>query len=54
MTNDEVRMANETAMTNDEGVLARARANPVMVPFVIAVSLFIRHSGFVIRHSFGE
>jgi hypothetical protein len=54
MTNDEARMANETAMTNDEGVLARARVNLVLAPFVIAVSLFTRHSGFVIRHSLGE
>jgi hypothetical protein len=35
-------MTNETASTNDEGGAGRA--------FVIAVSSFIRHSCFVIRH----
>jgi hypothetical protein len=45
MTNDEARMPNETAMTNDE-LLLRHRC-------VIAVSSFMRHSDFGIRHFSG-
>jgi len=45
MTNDEARMTNETPMTNDK------KAPPSALRFVIAVSSFIRHSDFVIRHS---
>jgi hypothetical protein len=48
MTNDEAGMTNETAMANDEKAPRRTTG------LVIAVSSFIRHSGFVIRHSFGE
>jgi len=45
MTNDEVRMTNETTMTNDE------KAPHGAVGFVIVFSSFTRHSDFVIRHS---
>jgi len=46
-------MPNETAMTNDESRLRRAgmRSWRLRCAFVIAVSSFIRHSNFVIRHS---
>jgi len=43
MTNSEIRISNQTTMTNDE-------KEPVPSAFVIAFSPFIRHSDFVIRH----
>jgi hypothetical protein len=44
MANDEDRMTNQTAMTNDNNGGAGVRRG---VPFVIVVSSFLRHS-FVI------
>jgi len=42
MTNDKIRMSNETASPKPTHLAG----------FVIVVSNFIRHSNFVIRHSF--
>jgi hypothetical protein len=47
MTNDEARMTNEKAMTNDERRVSCRQRTPLL--FGLAVSSFIRHSGFVIR-----
>jgi hypothetical protein len=49
MANDEDRMTNQTAMTNDKNGGAGVRRG---VPFVIVVSSFLRHSDFVIRYYF--
>jgi hypothetical protein len=51
MTNDEIRMANQTASPNDEpGGAALGKPRGDGPHFGIAVSSFIRHSGFEIRH----
>jgi hypothetical protein len=49
MTNDEARMTSEKAMTNDEKRVFCVSGQPLQ--FGLAVSSFIRHSDFVIRHS---
>ena len=52
MTNDEIQMANETAMTKHERPVGRGRpvAPRACFRFVIVVWSFFRHSVFVIRH----
>jgi hypothetical protein len=53
MTNDEARMANEKAMSNDQKKRRIGTPGPWLEArgfFVIAVSSFIRHSDFGVRH----
>jgi hypothetical protein len=55
MTNDEARMTNRTAMTNDEAErIERPAVCCLTVSFFIAFSPFLRHSDVVIRHSPGR